>query len=51
VWHLLFPIGAHKEAYLMMALFGIVQYMLLIMFKDISDVETAGFVTETQQKA
>lgn len=47
VWNLLFPIGVHKEAYLMMILFGIVQYLLLIIFKNISDVETSGFGTET----
>ncbi|MCB9047370.1 MAG: DUF1361 domain-containing protein [Chitinophagales bacterium] len=47
VWDLLFPIGAHKEAYMMMLLFGIVQYLLLIMFKDISNVESSGFVTNT----
>jgi uncharacterized membrane protein len=52
VWHLLFPIGAHKEAYLMMLLFGIVQYLLLIIFRDVSDVESSTYITEkvTPQK-
>lgn len=39
VWNLLFPIGTHIDAYLMMALFGVVQYMLIVMFKDINDIE------------
>lgn len=47
VWDLLFPIGEHKEAYLMMMLFGIVQYLLLIIFKDAGNVESSAFITET----
>lgn len=39
VWHALWPPQDHIPAYLLMALFGAVQYMLLIMFKDVSDVE------------
>jgi len=39
VWHHLFPVQDHIPAYLMMMLFGVVQYMLLIMFKDVNDVE------------
>lgn len=39
VYHALIPAGEHWTAYLMMALFGIIQYLLLIMFKDISDIE------------
>jgi uncharacterized membrane protein len=39
VWHALYPIQDHIPAYLMMMLFGVVQYMLLIMFKDVNDVE------------
>ncbi len=40
------PIGEHMPAYAMMALFGVVQYLLLIMFKDINDVEGAEAVTK-----
>ena len=39
VWHALYPIQDHIPAYLLMLLFGVIQYMLLIMFKDVSDVE------------
>lgn len=39
VWHALWPVGQHWPAYLMMALFGVIQYLLLIMFKDVSDIE------------
>jgi uncharacterized membrane protein len=46
VWNALWPIAEHWQAYAMMALFGIVQYMLLIMFKDINDIEGAGLVTK-----
>jgi uncharacterized membrane protein len=46
VWKALWPIGEHWTAYAMMALFGIVQYMLLVMFKDINDIEDAGLVTK-----
>lgn len=46
VWEAIFPIGEHLPAYAMMALFGIVQYMLLIMFKDISDIESNNFITK-----
>lgn len=46
VWHALWPIGAHWTAYAMMALFGIIQYMMLVMFKDVSDVEKAGIITK-----
>ena len=42
---LLFPIGAHKVAYAMMALFGIVQYLLLIMFRDVGDIESDHLFT------
>ena len=46
VWNALWPIGEHLPAYAMMALFGIVQYMLLIMFKDVSDIETSTYITK-----
>jgi len=38
-WHSLWPIQDHIPVYLLMILFGAVQYMLLIMFKDVNDVE------------
>jgi uncharacterized membrane protein len=46
VWHALFPVEEHWAAYIMMALFGVVQYMLLIMFKDVNDVESGTLVTK-----
>ncbi len=46
VWAALVPIDEHLPAYAMMALFGAVQYMLLIMFKDVNDIEGAGLVTK-----
>jgi len=46
VWKALWPIGEHWRAYAMMALFGMVQYMLLVMFKDINDIEGAELVTK-----
>jgi len=45
-WNALWPIAEHWDAYAMMALFGIVQYMLLVMFKDINDIEGVGLVTK-----
>lgn len=44
VWNLLFPISEHIQEYLMMILFGVVQYLLLIMFKSISNVESSGII-------
>src|SRR4030095_15839712 len=46
VWHALYPIQDHVPAYLMMLLFGVVQYMLLIMFKDVNDVENITNISE-----
>lgn len=46
VWESIFPIGKHLPAYAMMALFGVVQYFLIIMFKDINDVEGAEIITK-----
>jgi len=46
VWAALFPVGEHWTAYAMMALFGMVQYMLLIIIKDVNDIEGAGLVTK-----
>jgi len=46
VWHALVPIKEHLPAYYMMALFGFIQYQLLIMMKDVSDFEEAEIVTK-----
>jgi uncharacterized membrane protein len=46
VWAALFPISEHLSAFAMMALFGIVQYVLLIMFKDIGNIESNNFITK-----
>lgn len=46
VWKALWPIGEHWPAYAMMTLFGVVQYMLLVMFKDVNDIEGARVVTK-----
>jgi len=46
VWHALFPVKEHLPAYYMMALFGFVQYQLLIIMKDVSDFEEAEIVTK-----
>jgi uncharacterized membrane protein len=46
VWHALYPIQDHVPAYLLMLLFGAIQYMLLIMFKDVSDVEQITKITD-----
>lgn len=46
VWHALVPVKEHLPAYYMMALFGFIQYQLLIMMKDVSDFEAAEIVTK-----
>jgi hypothetical protein len=46
VWKALWPVGEHWPAYALMALFGFMQCMLLIMFKDVNDIEGAGVVTK-----
>jgi len=46
VLQMLFPISTHKEAWAMMVLFGLVQYMLLIIFRDVSDTESSAFLNE-----
>ncbi len=38
-WKALWPIHKHVPAYLMMALFGVIQYALLLMFSSIKNVE------------
>ena len=39
VWHALVPIHEHKSAYYMMGLFGFVQLQLLMMMRDVNDIE------------
>ena len=46
VWQALFPPQDHIPAYMMMLLFGAIQYMLLIMFKDVNDVENITNISE-----
>ncbi len=46
VWAALFPVGEHIYAYLMMILFGIVQFMLLLMMKDVGDFEADEIITK-----
>jgi len=42
-WEHLFPIGQNLDTYAMMLLFTGVQFMLLVMMKDVNDIEGAGF--------
>ncbi|MBK7525645.1 MAG: DUF1361 domain-containing protein [Saprospiraceae bacterium] len=42
----LFPISDHIHVYAMMALFGFVQYQMLVMMKDVSDIEEAKAITK-----
>jgi len=51
VWQALFPPQDHVPAYLMMLLFGVIQYMLLIMFKDVNDVENITNISEDKDAA
>jgi len=46
VWHALVPVKEHITAYYMMALFGFVQYQLLIIMKDVGDFEEVAVVTK-----
>lgn len=46
VWNSLFPISKNANAYYMMFLFGFVQYQLLIIMKDVRDIEEAKLVTK-----
>lgn len=46
VWNALFPISENLHVYAMMGLFGFVQYQLLIMMKDVSDIEEAKLITK-----
>jgi len=45
VWNAIWPIQDHLPAYYMMALFGFIQYQMLIMMKDVSDIEESELVT------
>lgn len=40
VWAHLFPIGSNLETYVVILLFGGVQYMLIVMMKDVNDIES-----------
>lgn len=46
IWASLFPIKEHASAYYMMLLFGFAQYQLLVMMKDVSDIEGAELITK-----
>jgi uncharacterized membrane protein len=46
VFDSIFPISDHLPAYAMMALFGFVQYFLIIMFKDVNDLEATEIITK-----
>lgn len=46
VWNALMPIQEHLPAYYAMGLFGFAQYQLLVMMKDISDLEGVHPVTK-----
>ena len=46
VWNSLVPVRNNLPAYYMMALFGFVQYQLLVMMKDVGDFEGAEVVTK-----
>jgi len=46
IWGHLFPMKEHMDAYYMMALFGFVQYQMLIMMKDVRDIEESEAITK-----
>lgn len=46
VWNAIWPIGDNLPAWYMMFLFGFVQYQLLIMMKDVGDVEDAHVISK-----
>ncbi|MEZ4911739.1 MAG: DUF1361 domain-containing protein [Saprospiraceae bacterium] len=46
VWNALYPIGENINAYYMMFLFGFIQFQLLVMMKDVGDIEQAEIVTK-----
>lgn len=45
-WHALVPVKEHLSEYYKMFLFGFAQYQLLVMMKDISDLEGVQVVTK-----
>ena len=46
VWKHLWPIGENANTYYMMLLFGFIQYQLLVMMKDIKDIEQGEIITK-----
>ena len=46
VWHSLWPIGDNLSTYALMILFGGVQLMLIIMMKDVNDIESGKMITK-----
>lgn len=40
VWEHLFPIGNNLETYIVILLFGGIQFMLILMMKDVNDIES-----------
>lgn len=46
VWDHLFPIHENKPAWFMMVLFGFVQYKLLVIMKDVGDIEDVRIITK-----
>lgn len=51
VWAHLFPIGENIYTYELMILFGGIQVMLLIMMKDINDIESGLKITKAEPPA
>jgi len=50
VWQHLVPISNNLTTYALMFLFGAVQFMLIIMFKDVNDIETRLVITKEETK-
>ena len=48
VWKHLWPIKENANTYYMMILFGFIQYQLIVMMKDIKDIETGELVTKDE---
>lgn len=48
VWEHLFPISDNLSTYALMFLFGGVQFMLLIIFKDVADMKTGQIITKEE---
>lgn len=49
VWQGLFPISDNLSTYALMILFGGVQLMLLIMFKDVNDIQAGNIITKEKE--